>query len=46
MLVSERDTMLRTLAYLDAHYGGINAYLSRAGMAEAELVGLHAILVE
>jgi protein-tyrosine phosphatase len=46
MLVSERDTTLRTLAYLDAHYGGVNAYLSRAGMAEAELAGLHAILVE
>lgn len=46
MLLSERDTMLRTLAYLNAHYGGINAYLSRAGMAEAELVGLHALLVE
>lgn len=46
MLVSERDTMLRTLAYLNAHYGGINSYLSRAGMAEAELVELHAILVE
>lgn len=46
MLVSERDTMLRTLSYLDSHYGGINAYLSQAGMAEVELERLHAILVD
>ena len=46
MLVSERDTMLRTLAYLDTHYGGVEAYLSRAGMTEAELAQLHAVLVE
>jgi protein-tyrosine phosphatase len=46
MLVSERDTMLRTLAYLDAHYGGATVYLSRAGMTEAELARLHAILVD
>ncbi|MDQ2999087.1 MAG: tyrosine-protein phosphatase [Chloroflexota bacterium] len=45
MLMSEHDTMVRTLAYLDTHYGGIDAYLVRAGMTEAELARLQAILV-
>jgi protein-tyrosine phosphatase len=46
MLVSEHDTMLRTLANLDLRYGGIDTYLARAGMTEAELAGLRVILVE
>jgi protein-tyrosine phosphatase len=46
MLMSEHDTMLRTLAYLDTHYGGINAYLAQARMTEVELEKLRAILVE
>jgi protein tyrosine/serine phosphatase len=39
------ETMLGTLAHLDRHYGGPEAYVSAAGLSDAELGALRGRLV-
>lgn len=45
-LSSPPETMLATLAHLDARYGGIDGYLTAIGLAPAEVAALRARLVE
>lgn len=43
---SSPETMSRTLAYIDQKHGGVSAYLSAAGVTEAQQDALRAMLVE
>jgi protein-tyrosine phosphatase len=46
MLLSRRETMLDTLAYIDDRYGGVPGYLEQIGVSTTEMAGLRQLLVE
>lgn len=46
MIDTRSETMIRTLEYIDARYGGIEEYLGQAGMTEAETNQLRDFLIE
>jgi protein-tyrosine phosphatase len=46
MIDTRSETMLRTLDYVDAHFGGIEGYLGWAGFTESERRSLREALIE
>ena len=45
LLEARPETMLRTLAYLDSRYGGIQGYVRRIGVAQADVDRIKALIV-